>query len=110
MGLFRILKENLGSIKKQREIESSMLLGDNGKTTRLIGESISEILRAGLTKKQLATLEIIQKEHGETLNKLLSDAFQLGWARSGDPNLSNAIDEVLKAAQYAIKEYHSTMS
>ena len=35
MGFFRILKANFGSIKKQREIESAMLLGDNKKTTKL---------------------------------------------------------------------------
>lgn len=109
MGFFRILKANLGSIKKQGEIENAMSLGDSEKTTKLIGASISEILKAGLTKKQLAVLEIIKEEHSELLNKLLSEAFQRGWTRSGDPNLSNAMDEVLKAAQEAVKEYKSTI-
>lgn len=109
MGFFSILKANLGSIKKQREIESSMSLGDSEKTTKLIGESISEILKAGLTKKQLAVLQLIREEHGETLNKLLSEAFQRGWTRGGEPNLSNAMDEVLRSAQEAVKEYKNTI-
>ncbi|UCE53444.1 MAG: hypothetical protein JSV31_30085 [Desulfobacterales bacterium] len=108
MGFFRLLKANLGSIKKQREIESAMLLDDNKKATELISESISEILKAGLTKNQLSILESIKEEHGELLNKLLSDAFQLGWKRSGEPNLSNAMDEVLRAAQEAVREYKNT--
>ena len=110
MGFFRILKVNLGSIKKQREIESSMSLGHSEKTSKLIGESISEILKAGLTKKELTILEIIKEEHGETLNKLLSEAFQRGWTRGGEPNLSNAMDEVLRSAQEVVREYKSTMS
>jgi len=56
-----------------------MLLGHSEKTTKLIG--VSEILKAGLTKNQLAILEIIKEEHGELLNKLLSEAFQRGWTR-----------------------------
>lgn len=110
MGFFRILKANLSSIKKQRGIESAMSLGDSEKTTTLIGESISEILKAGLTKKQLAVLEIIRGEHSELLKSLLSEAFQRGWSRRGEPNLSNAMDEVLRAAQEAVKEYKNTMS
>lgn len=109
MGLFSILKANLGSIKKQREIEAAMQSGDNESVTRLIGESISEILKAGLTKNQLADLEKIKDEHGETLNKLLSQAFQRGWTRSDEPNLSNAMDEVLRAAQDAVKEYRNAL-
>lgn len=110
MGLFGILKANLGSIKKQREIEAAMLLEDDEKTKRLIAKSISEILRAGLTKKQLAVLETIKEDHGELLNQLLSQAFQRGWTRDKEPNLSNAMDEVLRAAQDAIKEYRNTVS
>ncbi len=110
MGFLRILKVNLGSIKKQREIESAMSSGDKDKTTRLIGQNISDILKAGLTKKQLAVLGIIREEHSELLNTLLSAAFQREWLRSGEPNLSNAMDEVLRAAQEAIKEHKRTMS
>ncbi len=84
--------------------------GDNEKLKTLIAESISEILRAGLTKNQLSTLEIIKNEHRELLNQLLSQAFQRGWTRSGSPNLSNAMDEVLRAAQEAIKEYRNTVT
>ncbi len=110
MGLFSIIKANLTAIKKQRQIESAMQSGDNEKTKNLIAESISAILRAGLTKNQLSTLETIKNDHGELLNELLSQAFQRGWTRSSEPNLSNAMDEVLKAAQEAIREYKSTMS
>ena len=109
MGLFSIIKANLISTKKQRQIEAAMQSGDNEKVKNLIAESISEILRAGLTKNQLTTLETIKNEHGELLNQLLSQAFQRGWTRSGAPNLSNAMDEVLRAAQEAIKEYRNTM-
>jgi len=93
MGFFGILKANLGSIKKQREIEAAMLLEDDEKTKRLIAESISEILRASLTKEQLTVLQTINEDHGEILNQLLSQAFQRGWTRDKEPNLSNAMDE-----------------
>ena len=109
MGLFNIIKTNLTSIKKQRQIEAAMKSGENEKLKTLIAESISEILRAGLTKNQLLTLETIKNEHRELLNQLLSQAFQRGWTRSGTPNLSNAMDEVLKATQEVIKEYRNTM-
>jgi len=110
MGFFRILKANLSSIKKQREIESAMSLGHSEKATKLIGKSMNEILKAGLTKKELAILEIIKEEHRETLNKLLSEAFQRGWTGGGEPNLSNAMDEVLRSAQEAVREYKSMMT
>lgn len=110
MGLFGIIKANLTSIKKQRQIETAMQSGEDEKAKILIAESISEILHAGLTKNQLTTLETIKNEHGELLNQLLSQAFQRGWIRSGAPNLSNAMDEVLRAAQEAIKEYRNTMT
>ncbi|MDH3839085.1 MAG: hypothetical protein OET57_20255, partial [Desulfobacteraceae bacterium] len=71
-------------------------------------ESISDILKAGLTKKQLSILQSIKEEHGKLLNKLLSDAFQRGWKRNDEPNLSNAMDEVLRAAQEAVREYKNT--
>lgn len=110
MGLFSIIKANLTSIKKQQQIEAAMKSGDNEKLKTLIAENISGILRAGLTKNQLLTLETIKNDHGELLNQLLSQAFQRGWTRSGAPNLSNAMDEVLRAAQEAIKEYRNTMT
>jgi len=109
MGLFGIIKQNLTSIKKQRQIEAAMQSGDNDKAQNLIAESISGILRSGLTKNQMTTLETIKEEHGEMLNQLLSQAFQRGWIRSGTPNLSNAMDEVLRAAQEAIKEHRKIM-
>ena len=110
MGLFGIIKANLISIKKQRQIEAAIQSGDNEKAQKLIAESISGILRSGLTNNQLTTLETIKNEHGELLNQLLSQAFQRGWIRSGAPNLSNAVDEVLRAAQEAIKEHRKTMA
>jgi hypothetical protein len=110
MGLFNIFKANLGAIRKQKEIEAAMLLGDNEKTIKLIGESISGIVKAGLTEKQLTILERIREDHGELLNELLSQAFQRGWMRSGRPNLSNAMDEVLRAAHGAIKDYRNTIT
>ena len=110
MGLLSLIKANFTSTKKQREIEAAMKSGDNAKIKILIAESISEILRAGLTKNQLSLLDTIRSQHGELLNPLLSQAFQRGWARSGAPNLSNAMDEVLKAAQEIIKEYRNTMT
>ncbi len=110
MGLFSIIKANFTSIKKQRQLEAAMQSGDNKKANNLIAESISTVLRAGLTKNQLTTLETIKNEHGELLNQLLSQAFQRGWTRSGAPNLSNAMDEVLRAAQEAIKEHGKAMA
>jgi DNA-binding TFAR19-related protein (PDSD5 family) len=105
MGFFGILKANFGSIKKQREIEEAIQSEDNEKVKILIAESISSILRSGLTKKQLNELELIKNDYGESLSQLLSQAFQNGWMRSGTPNLSNALDEVLRRAQEIIKEY-----
>lgn len=110
MGLFGIIKQNLTSIKKQQQIKAAMQSGDNEKAQKHIADSISEILRSGLTKSQLTTLETIKDEHGELLNQLLSQAFKRGWTRSGEPNLSNAIDEVLKTAQEAIKEHRKIMA
>lgn len=110
MKLFGIIKANLISIKKQRQLEAAMQSRDEEKARILTAQSISEILQVGLTKNQLSTLETIKNEHRELLNQLLSQAFQRGWTRSGAPNLSNAMDEVLKAAQDAIKEYRNTMT
>jgi hypothetical protein len=110
MGFFKLLKTNLGTIKRQREIERAMSLSDKIKAKRLIGESINEILTAGLTTKQLSTFKKINRENGNLLNKLLSEAFQRGWERSSKPNLSNALDEVLRVAQEAVKEYQNTFS
>lgn len=101
MGLFGIIKANLTSIKKQRQTEAAMQFGNDEKAQKLITESISGILCPGLTMNQLNTLETIKNEHGELLNQLLSQAFQRGWVRSGVPNLSNAMDEVLRVAQEA---------
>ena len=107
MGLLRLFKTNFTSIKKQRQLEAAMQSGDDEKVTNLIAESISTILRAGLTKNQLTTLETIKNEQGELLNQTLSKAFQGGWTRSGVPNLSNAMDEALMAAQKAIKKHRA---
>lgn len=110
MGLFGIIKANFTSIKRQRHIEAAMKSGDNEKLKTLIAESISAILREGLTKNQLTTLETIRNGHGEFLNELLSQSFKYGWTRSGTPNLSNAMDEVLRAAQDAIKEHRKVIT
>jgi len=105
MGLWGILKANLGSIKTQRKLEAAMAMEDHEKATRLIAESISNILKAGLTSKQLAALESIRADQGDLLNQCLTAAFQRGWTRSGVPNLSNAMDEVLREAQRLITEF-----
>ena len=74
---------------------------------RSIGDSVGEILSAGLTQMEMDTFEALREEHGDLLRKLISEAFGRGWIRSGEPNLSNAMEEVLVAAQYAIKGYRN---
>ena len=105
MKLWGLFKANLRSIKTQQELETAMAMGDQEKTKQLIVESMSSILKSGLTKKQLNTLEQIKIGWPEETNKLLADAFQRGWIRSGTPNLSNAMDEVLRQAQELISEH-----
>jgi len=107
MGWWKILKTNLGAIRTQRDFEVALEDEDTEKSKRLIAESISKILKAGLTKKKLDIIEDIRSTNGEQLNKLISAAFQRGWIRSGEPNLSNAMDEVLLEAQNLIREYRS---
>ena len=108
MGALGVSGFDAGSVAKQRQIEIAMLLEDHESMKRLIGDSVGEILSAGLTQMELATLETLREEHGELLRQLISQAFGRGWARSGEPSLSNAMHEVLLAAQHAIKGLQSS--
>ena len=99
MGIWGIMKANFQAIGKQRDLEAALAADDKPKVEQLIAESISTILKAGLSSRQLTALEEIEKKEGKVLNKALSDAFHLGWTRDGKPNLSNAMDEVLREAQ-----------
>ena len=110
MGILSLIKANFSSIIKQRQLEAALQSGDNEKVKDLIAGNINTILTAGLTKNQLTILKEIKNEQKELLNQLLSQAFQRGWTRSGKPNLSNAMDEVLLAAQEAIKEYKNIIT
>ena len=105
MGFFGILRMNFRSIKTQRELEDAIAKNDEEKMRLLIAESISGILKAGLTSRQLRDLENIKDTHGEQMQEILVGAFQHGWTRSGVPNLSNAMDEVLREAQALIKAH-----
>lgn len=105
MKLWDIFKANFGSIKAQRELEAAMAVNDQGKIRSLIGENIASILKAALTKRDLKILEIINTIEKEKLNQLLTAAFARGWTRSGKPNLSNAMDEVVREARNAIKAF-----
>ncbi|MGR3318565.1 MAG: hypothetical protein ACUZ8O_08800 [Candidatus Anammoxibacter sp.] len=103
MGLFGLFKTNLRSIKKQKEIGSAMQAEDNERINILITESINEVLHADLTKKQLSILETIKNDNNESLNQVLTQAFHRGWVKNGKPDLSSAMDEVLRSALEAIK-------
>ena len=103
MSLFGLLKAKLLSKKKQKQIESAMQAEDSERAKVLISETINEMLRAALTKNQLSILKAIKSGHNESLTQELLQAFHRGWINSGNPNLSNAMDEVLKSAQEAIK-------
>ncbi len=107
MGFLGISGATIVSFEKQRQIEAAILLEDHDRMKRLIGDSVGEILTAGLTQTEMAALEALREEHGELLRQLISEAFGRGWVRSGEPNLSNAMEEVLVAAQHAIKGYRN---
>lgn len=109
MGILAVIKANLGSISQQKEIEKALLLGNHESAKVLIAESISKILKAGLTKNQLSILEQIKADHKDLVSLLLVKAFDEGWSRDGKPNLSNAMDSALRAAQEIVKEYKTTM-
>jgi len=104
MGFWSLMKANFRSIRVQRKIEEAMAAEDMAMVTELISQSVATILRAGLTRQQLQILEAFKDTHREELNELFTRAFQRGWMRNGVPNLSNAMDEVLRAAQDIIKE------
>ncbi len=107
MGVLGLSRATIVSFEKQRQIEAAMLLEDHERMKRLIGDSVGEILAAGLTQTERAVLKALREEHGELLRQLISEAFGRGWVRSGEPNLSNAMEEVLVAAQHAIKGYRN---
>ena len=109
MGFSNIFKANFASIGKQRQIEVAIQTRDNEKAEKLISESITSILWAGLTTNQIATFDAIHTEQEELLNRLLFRAFHSGWISNGVPNISSAIDEVLNAAHKVIKEHRSKM-
>ena len=93
--------------EKQRQIEIAILLEDHESMKRLIGASVGEILTTGLTQTERATLETIREAHGDLVRQLISEAFGRGWVRSGEPNLSSAMHEVLLAAQHVIKGFRN---
>ncbi len=108
MGFLGISGATIVSFEKQRQIDAAILLADYDRMKRLIGDSVGEILTAGLTQTEMAALEALREEQGELLRQLISEAFGRGWVRSGEPNLSNAMEEVLVAAQHAIKGYRNS--
>ncbi len=98
---------HVSSSERQREIELAIRLEDHESMKRLIGDSVGEILAAGLTQTEMATLAILKDEHGDVLRQLISEAFGRGWVRSGTPNLSHAMHEVLVAAQHAVRGFQN---
>ncbi len=107
MGVIGLSRATIVSIEKQRRIEAAIVLEDHDRMKRLIGDSVGEILAAGLTQTEMATLELIRDEHGELLQRLISEAFGRGWVKSGEPNLSNAMEEVLIVAQHVVRGYRN---
>ena len=107
MAVLGLSKATITSIEKQRQIEAAIVLEDHDRMRRLIGDSVGEVLSAGLTQMEMATLEALREEHGELLRQLISEAFGRGWVRSGEPNLSSAMHEVLLAAQHVIKGFRN---
>ena len=107
MAVLGLSRATIVSVEKQRQIEAAMLLEDHERMKRLIGDSVGEILAAGLTQTEMNAFAALREEHGELLRQLISEAFGRGWVRSGEPNLSNAMEEVLVAARHAIKGYRN---
>ena len=105
MRFWRLIKLNLLSIPKQQKILDAIKNNDSPESTKLIAESIRDILQAGLMPNQLNILEEISNSYREETKSLLGVAFQRGWMRDGQPNLSNAMDEVQKEAIELINLY-----
>jgi hypothetical protein len=78
--------------------------GDTETVSKLISQSIVTILKAGLTSHQRQNLAYLKENHRVEIEELISSAFHRRWLRDGQPNLSNAMDEVLKAVQFRIRE------
>jgi hypothetical protein len=95
MGTFGLIKANLGSILTQRKLEAALANGDNETAQELISQSIVKILKAGLTQHQRQNLDELKQLHRQEMQDIMESAFQRGWMRDGNPNLSNAMDEVL---------------
>ena len=91
--------------KLQHQIDAAIRSEDYETVSRLVNGSIRHTLNTRLTKRQLSVLEAMKDEHGELLDKLLSQAFRKGWAREGKSNLSNAMNDVLQAAQTMVQAY-----
>ena len=105
MGFWGLIKINFLSIFKQQKILDAIKNNDSAEYTQLIAESIRDILKAGLIPNQLNILEEISNSYREETKALLGAAFQRGWMRDGQPNLSNAMDEVQKQAIELINLY-----
>ena len=90
---------------KQRQIAAAIQSEDYEVASRLANEIITRLLNSRLTKSQLSALEKIKEEHGEMLNKLLTQAFRKGWARGREGSLPNAMSDVLQAAQTMVSVY-----
>ena len=90
---------------KQHQIYTAMQSEDYEAASKLVNESIKHILDTRLSKNQLSVLEMLKDEHGDMLNRLLSQAFRKGWAREGESKLSTAMDDILQAAQTMIQAY-----
>ena len=90
---------------KQRQINIAMQSEDYEAASKLVNENIKHLLNTRLNKNQLSILAALKDEHGEMLNSLLSDAFRKGWARESESKLSNAMNDVLQAAQTMVQAY-----
>jgi hypothetical protein len=104
MGSLDLIKANLGSVQRQRQIEAAVESGDTAAGSQLIHESILGILKAGLTPRQLRNYDELKQNNNDEITDLVTDAFDRGWWRNGSPNLSNALDEVLLTTQNRIRE------
>ena len=65
MGFWGLIKLNLLSISKQQKILDAIKNNDSPESTKLIAESIRDILKAGLIPNQLNILEEISNSYRE---------------------------------------------
>ena len=93
-------------LHEQRELNAAIQSGDQAAVSRLVHMNIKNMLEVRLTRSQLSVLDELKIEHGDMLNRLLSQAFRKGWVRQGGSHkLANAMANVLQVAQTLVRVY-----